>query len=55
MSQQMQNKRGEWVPSIPLPFYGLRKQCSCGKKFWRESRYYEHYAFWHIVAGEKPL
>lgn len=50
-----QNKRGEVMPAIPLPFYGVRKQCCCGAKFWTEARYYEHYAFWHVVSGTLPL
>lgn len=52
---KMQNKRGEWVPSIPLPFYGLKKRCGCGATFWRESNYNAHYALEHIVTGVKPL
>ncbi len=34
---------GLWTQSIPLPFYGLRKTCSCGKKFWKVSNYRSHY------------
>jgi hypothetical protein len=49
-----QNKRGEWVPAIPLPFYGLRKKCRCGAKFWTEQRYREHYALHHIIDGRHP-
>lgn len=56
---QMQNKRGEWVPAIPEPFfYGfkLRKaKCDCGDKFKTRKRYQEHYALEHILLGEKPL
>jgi hypothetical protein len=58
---QMQNKRGEWVPSIPLPFYEFRltrwgaKRCNCGLYFWREKNYEAHYALVHIVLGEEPL
>jgi hypothetical protein len=44
-----QNSRGEWVPSIPLPFYGLRKGCSCGRKFWTMDGYQGHYALCHIL------
>jgi len=47
-----ENKKGEFVPAIPLPFYGLRKMCHCGKKFWTEERYEEHYALHHILRGE---
>lgn len=52
---QMQNSRGEWVPSIPLPFYGIKHKCSCGKSFWRERNYEAHYALIHIVLGDKSL
>lgn len=45
-----QNRRGEWVPAIPLPFYGFRKKCSCGAKFWTMDGYRGHYAFVHILA-----
>lgn len=40
----MQNRRGEWVPAIPLPLYGLRKRCQCGRKFWTTAGYRGHYA-----------
>lgn len=46
------NKKGEWYPSIPLPYYGFRKHCHCGEKFWTEKRYEEHYALKHIINGE---
>lgn len=52
---QMMNTRREWVPAIPLPFYGIRKKCSCGKKFWRQKNYEAHYALVHIVLGEELL
>lgn len=49
------NARGEWVPAIPLPLYGLRKKCRCGAKFWTEQRYREHYALHHIIdPAEEP-
>ena len=44
-----QNRDGEWVPSIPLPFYGLRKGCNCGQKFWTVKGYEGHYALAHIL------
>jgi len=44
-----QNERGEWVPAIPLPFYGLRKRCTCGRSFWTEEGYRGHYALAHIL------
>jgi len=55
MNNQMQNKRGEWVPAIPEPFYGRKKICQCGDKFWTKKQYQAHYALEHIVLGEKPL
>ncbi len=42
--------RDEWVPAIPLPFYGLRKGCSCGRKFWTSAGYRGHYALTHVLA-----
>lgn len=51
----MENGRGEWVPAIPLPFYGSKKGCSCGKTFWRQRNYEAHYAYEHIVLGTQPL
>ena len=44
-----QNARGEWVPSIPLPMYGIRKRCECGRKFWTAAGYRGHYALDHIL------
>ena len=43
------NKDGEYVPSIPLPYFGRRKKCQCGKKFWTEEGYEGHYALRHIL------
>jgi hypothetical protein len=45
-----QNRRGEWVPSIPLPFQGTRKVCRCGAKFWTMPGYQGHYALEHILG-----
>ena len=42
-----QNADGNWSAAIPLPLYGMRKQCSCGKKFWKESNYRKHYVEAH--------
>lgn len=52
---QMENKRGECVPGIPHPLYGLRKQCTCGEKFWTLKGYHGHYAYEHALMGNKPL
>lgn len=38
-----QDSDGLWRQSVPLPFYGVRKGCHCGKKFWKESNYESHY------------
>lgn len=54
-SVTMENKRGEWVPAIPMPLFGLKKGCSCGRKFWKLRNYEAHYAYEHIVLGELPL
>jgi hypothetical protein len=51
----MENKRGEQVPAIPLPLYGLKKGCSCGASFWFERNYEAHYALTHIVLAEHKL
>ncbi len=48
------NKRGEWVPAIEVPYYLAfgRCECRCGKRFWSEKRYREHYALEHILGLE---
>lgn len=49
----VQNKRGEWVPAIPLPYYlrgHHRVKCECGHRFRTERRYREHYALDHILG-----
>jgi hypothetical protein len=51
-SVSCQNRRGEWVPAVPVPFYGFRKQCSCGAKFWTEKGYRGHFALEHILGLE---
>lgn len=48
---QFQNARGSWVSAIPFPLYGLRKQCSCGAKFWTMDGYNGHYAYVHLILG----
>ena len=47
---QTTNTRGEWVPAIPLPLLGLRKRCSCGRRFWTLDGYRGHYAYAHILG-----
>lgn len=51
-----ENRRGQWVQSVPLPFYGrVRKTCMhCGRKFWTEDGYRGHYAYAHILGMEGP-
>ncbi len=49
-SSQALNRRGEWVPSIPEPFFGLRMHCDCGAKFWSRDAYEGHYALVHILG-----
>lgn len=48
---QAQNKSGKWVPAIPEPYFLAfgRCKCDCGKVFWSEERYREHYALKHIL------
>lgn len=39
-----------WVPTVPLPFFGLRKRCvTCGKRFWKIETYERHYIDKHIA------
>jgi hypothetical protein len=53
MSTLAQNSAGRWVPSIPEPFHGLRKQCvRCGARFWTAAGYRGHYALIHILLLE---
>lgn len=49
VTEHQTNDRGEWVPAIPLPLYGLRKHCRCGRKFWTTDGYRGHYALAHIL------
>ena len=51
MKTTTQNKKGQWVPAIPLPYYGLKKECGCGKSFWKEENYEKHYLYEHIWKG----
>ena len=46
------NLRGEWVPSIPEPYYGFWKHCvfnRCEEVFWTKRGYQGHYALCHIL------
>lgn len=45
------NKRGQWVPPVPEPYYRLiKRECACGRKFWTDEGYQGHYAYKHILA-----
>lgn len=50
----MLNEGGRWVPSIPLPFFGIfTKGCgACGRKFLTTAGYRGHYAAAHTVNPE---
>jgi len=54
---QTQNKRGQWVPSIPLPLFTWphRFRCTCKRTFWTMRGYRGHYAVAHILDGESDL
>ena len=47
-----ENPDGTWSQAIPLPFYGLKKTCQCGKSFWKEANYRTHYQQAH-TDGKK--
>ena len=38
------------VTDIPMPPRGLRKRCTCGRKFWTAGGYRGHYALCHILS-----
>jgi len=42
-----QNPDGTWQQAIPLPLYGLKMSCECGKKFWKKKNYHSHYVDVH--------
>jgi hypothetical protein len=52
MTTQTQNSRGEWVPSIPLPFRSLfHHRCpECNAAYWTQPGYRGHYALAHILG-----
>lgn len=47
-----QNLDGTWSEAVPLPLYGLKKKCQCGKSFWKEANYVKHYLKAH-TNGKK--
>ena len=60
---QTENGKGQWVPAIPEPYFGIRKMCTycestlarpslnwCGRKFWTKEGYRAHYALKHILG-----
>lgn len=49
---QVQNKRGEWVPAIPVPLFEwlhLRRCGECRKAYFTMAGYRGHYALEHIL------
>ena len=56
MVLRRQNKNGEWIPAIPLPYYWLGtkgcKRADCKKKFFTLRGYQGHYALVHIVGHD---
>lgn len=46
------NKYGEWVPSIPYPYFLWlgRTRCDCGKTFKDIKTYNGHFALEHILG-----
>lgn len=51
-SVTMRLASGARVPAIPLPLFGFRKRCYCGRKFWTLEGYRGHYALVHILNRE---
>lgn len=62
MGTTQQNRRGGWVPAIPLPMLLPlgRRQCQhpatapqrgrvCGRTFWTQDGYRGHYALVHVL------
>ncbi len=57
---QLNPKTGRWEPSVPLPFYNgllwwpllLRFGCECGKTFWWERSYRQHWLEAHASASD---
>jgi len=46
------NISGTYFPAVPLPFFlRFRKQCQCGKKFWRLASYQRHWQIEHSTVG----
>lgn len=42
-----QDDDGLWRAAVPLPFYGFKKKCQCGKSFWKSRNYESHYVEAH--------
>jgi hypothetical protein len=38
-----ENEDKTWSQDIPLPFYGLKNKCGCGRSFWKVANYEKHY------------
>jgi len=47
----VKNRRGEWVPAVPLPQFTFphRHECSCRRSFWTMAGYQGHYALAHVL------
>lgn len=50
-----ENSDGTWSEAIPLPFYGLKKGCYCGRSFWKEGNYRRHYRDAHTDGKRYKL
>jgi hypothetical protein len=52
----VQNKQGEMVPAVPLPFFARfipRYQCTaCSRRHFFKKNYLGHYAYAHILGME---
>jgi hypothetical protein len=55
VSVSFQNKRGQWMPAIPLPLFTFphRHRCECERAFWTMDGYRGHYALRHIIDPEE--
>ena len=50
MQVQVQNRDGQWVPAIPVPYHvWWQKRCECKAAFWTMTGYQGHYALTHIL------
>ena len=47
MADYREEPTGVWLPAIPLPLFGIRKRCDCGRRFRTLEGYQGHYALKH--------